>query len=106
MAYDQNDHGHNRLSFIDKEIIARTVVVVLVRGAIDNNTNERYYAYVAVRAANLDKLLAAQQHGEYDIRDFGAVLEAGKGDPAPDVMLRIEKAYGFNHEKGITLSEN
>ena len=37
--------------------------------------------------------------------DYGVIVEAGEGEPAPEVRERMERDYGFNHEMMIDIPD-
>ena len=93
------------LTFVDKEYIAKTTVLTLVKAEGDDG--KHYYAYAAVPANALQKLIRVQRSGKpYDLRDYGTILEAGLGEPSADAEQRMEEKYGFFHEKMIVLSDD
>lgn len=92
-------------NFSEKEQLARTTVLVLVKARGEDG--RRYYAYAAVAADKLPALARAQRSGKsYHLQEYGTVLEAGEGAPPPGAEQRMEEHYGFDHEKMITLSDD
>lgn len=84
------------LSRSEQIIAEKTVCMLLVRG--ENPDGQPIYAYVAVRADKLEEFMKAQEEGLFYPDDYGVIVEAGEGDPAPDVQKRMEEEYGFNHQ--------
>ena len=82
---------------IHKRIIdEKTVTILLVRG--ENPDGDPIYAYVAVRADKVVDFIAAQKSGTFYPEDFGVIIEAGEGQPPPEVRKKMEDEYGFDHE--------
>ena len=78
--------------------------MVLVQG--NSLSGVPIWAYVAVRLIDLEKFIEAQQSGNFDPEEFGVIVEAGEGDSPPsEVVERMEKEYGFNHEKMLNLAD-
>lgn len=97
-------HDPQDFSFAEKEQIAKTTVLTLVKAEGDDG--KQYYAYAAILAPKLQELTRLQQSGKpYDLRKYGTILEAGLGEPSAEVQQRMEEKYGFYHEKMIVLSD-
>jgi hypothetical protein len=80
---------------IAEQVIAeKTVCILLVRG--ENPDGDSIYAYVAVRADRLEEFMAAQETETFYPEDFGVIINAGEGDPSPDVRQMMETEYGFD----------
>lgn len=77
-------------------IAEETVCLVLVRG--ESPEGRPIFAYVAIRADNMEAFMAAQARGTFYPEDFGIVIESGSGEPTPDVRERMTRDYGFNLE--------
>ena len=88
-----SDSGPSRS---EQMLAEKTVCILLVRG--ENPDGGSIYAYVAVRADRLEDFMKAQEAGLFYPDEYGVVVEAGEGDPSPEVMQRMEQEYGFNHE--------
>lgn len=84
------------LSRSDKILAEKTVCVLLVRG--EDPDGKPIYAYVGVRADKLQGFMEAQQKGLFYPEEFGVVIESGFGEPPPEVRVKMERDYGFNHE--------
>jgi len=81
----------------------KTVLILLVRG--ESPDGESIYAYVAVRADRLESFMEAQKHGIFYPEDFGVIVEAGQGDPSPEVKARMSEEYGFNHDAMLDIPD-
>ena len=84
-----------KLSRSDAMLAEKTVCVLLVRGEAPDGA--AIYAYVGVRADRLEDFMNAQRSGTFYPEEFGAVIESGVGDPTPEVQMRMERDYSFNH---------
>lgn len=103
MIDDAPDNA-NAFTFAEKEQIARTTVLTLVKAQSEDGTP--YYAYAAIPANRLEELIHVQQSGKvYKLQDYGRILAAGAGEPPPETQKAMEEKYGFYHERIITLSE-
>lgn len=92
----------DNLSPSQKVLAEKTVCILQVRGFDPEGTP--IYAYVAVRADRMQEFMEAQRRGNFAPEDYGVIIEAGTGEPTPEVMKRMEEEYGFNHEKMVYLS--
>lgn len=102
MESDSSPHPVH-FTFTERELISKTVVLVLAKALGDDG--QSYYAYAAIKANMLPSLIEAQQRGGYDLRKFGMILEAGTGEPNEQIMQTMRERFGFNHEEAIILSE-
>lgn len=84
------------LSRSEKMLAEKTVCVLLVRG--EDPDGQPIYAYVGVRADKLKEFMEAQQKGMFYPEEHGVIIEAGEGEPTPEVREKMERDYGFNHE--------
>lgn len=83
------------LSRSEKILAEKTVCVLLVRGEAPDGTP--IFAYVGVRADKLKEFMQAQERGTFYPEEYGVVIESGEGEPTPEVRLRMERDYGFDH---------
>ena len=90
-----------KLTRSEQMIAEKTVCVLLLRGT--DGEGQRIYAYVAVRADKLEAFMAAQAQSIFSPEEYGMILESGTGDPSPEICEKMEKEYGFNHEKMMFL---
>jgi hypothetical protein len=93
----------NRLSTVQRLIAEKTVCVVLVRG--ENSEVNQMFAYMAVRADKLPKFIEAQNSGMFYPEDFGVVIEAGEGEPSPEIREKMRREYGFNHDSMLDIPD-
>jgi hypothetical protein len=79
-------------------------LVLLYRGSA--KTGEPLYAYLAIHAEALGRLLEANQSGQwFDITSFGTILAWGYGtEPDADTRMRMERDYGYSHTGEIDLT--
>jgi tetratricopeptide (TPR) repeat protein len=82
---------------------ANTVAVLLVRG--ESPGGEPIYAYVGVRADRLKTFMEAQSRGLFYPEDFGVIIEAGHGEPSPEIKARMAEDYGFNHDAMLDIPD-
>lgn len=81
----------------------KTVCVLLVRG--EDPTGAPIYAYVGVRADRLKEFMHAQTLGTFYPEEYGVIIEAGQGEPSPEVRAKMERDYGFNHEGMVDIPD-
>ena len=92
------------LTHSEKLVAEKSVCVVLVQGA--NLTGDPIWAYVGVRLIDLEKFMEAQKKGNFDPEELGVIVEAGEGElPPDDIREKMEKEYGFNHDKMLNLMQ-
>lgn len=84
------------LSRSEKILAEKTVCVLLVRG--EDPEGNPIFAYVGVRADRLKEFMSAQQQGVFYPEEFGIIIESGVGEPTAEVMEKMEREYGFNHQ--------
>lgn len=94
----------SELSRSEKLLAEKTVCVLLVRG--EDPEARPIYAYVAVRADKLQEFMAAQESGVFYPEEHGVIIEAGQGEPSPEVRERMEREYGFNHEAMLDIPDS
>lgn len=92
-----------QLSRSEQIIAEKTVCVLLVRG--ESPEGSQIYAYVAVRADRLEEFMEAQKSGMFYPEDYGVIIESGEGDPNEAVRERMERDYGFNHQRMIDIPD-
>ncbi len=93
----------SELSRSEKILAEKTVCVLLVRG--ESPDGQPIYAYVGVRADKLQEFMQAQKSGTFYPEEFGAVIEAGVGEPSAEVRLKMERDYGFNHDAMLDIPD-
>ena len=91
------------LSRSDKILAEKTVCVLLVRG--EDPSGQPIFAYVGVRADRLEAFMAAQRSGLFYPEEFGVIIESGTGDPSPEVRIKMERDYGFNHDAMLDIPD-
>ncbi len=72
----------------------RIVTILLMRG--ENPDGQPIYAYVAVRADRLEEFMEAQGSGVFYPEDYGVIIEAGEGEPPPEIRQKMKEEYGFD----------
>ncbi len=85
-------------------IAEKTICVLLVRGT--SQAGQPLFAYVGVRADHLDAFMAAQAQPNFDPEQYGIIIESGEGEPSQDIRRKMEKEYGFNHDKMVFLNHS
>ncbi len=93
----------DELSRSEKILAEKTVCVLLVRG--EDPDGAPIYAYVGVRADKLKPFMEAQAQGLFYPEEYGIVIEAGHGEPSPEVRLKMERDYGFNHDAMLDIPD-
>lgn len=71
-------------------------VLALICGALENG--EPHWAYASIPLTKYDSFKAAEQAGNYDLADYGQVLEHGAGtEPPPQIVAQMKEKYGVDH---------
>lgn len=84
--------GDKELSEEEKEKLGEEDIVVLLGGF--NNFGDKIYNYVKMKFKDYDKLRDdIKRGGRFDVRGYGEVVAAGKGDPTPEVKAEIASQY-------------
>ncbi|NBO20126.1 MAG: hypothetical protein EBV03_13085 [Proteobacteria bacterium] len=66
--------------------------VILMRGK--NMFGDMIYCYLKITFGEITRLQETLENSEtFDIREFGEVLAAGKGEPSSEVQAEIANAY-------------
>ena len=69
-------------------------VVVLLMGF--NNFGDKIYNYIKIKFRDYFPMRdGIKRGGKFDIRDFGDVVAAGKGEPTAEIRAEVEGAYKF-----------
>ncbi len=92
------------LSRSEKILAEKTVCVLLVRG--EDPDGAPIYAYVGVRADKLKEFMEAQNSGLFYPEEHGVIIEAGHGEPSPEIREKMERDYGFNHEGMLDIPDS
>jgi len=89
---------------LQKLIAKKQLYLLLIKG--NNEKGEKEYYYLAVRGDDMlrmhQSLKTATDFG-FEPSDYGLILEGGKGEPSPEVKSRMEKEYGYNHQKSVPI---
>jgi len=72
-------------------------ILVLTQGTLADDAP--FWAYVAIPPSRYLAFQEAERHGNYDLSEFGRILEYGKGEQQPPESVRkyMEESYGANH---------
>ena len=71
-------------------------VLVLVSGTLTDG--QSHYAYASIPLSKYEPFKQAEAAGNYDLAQFGKILEHGEGrEPPEDVKKRMAEDYGVNH---------
>lgn len=90
------------LSFTEKQAAEKTHVMILVRGY--NADAELQFAYVMVRLDALIKLESKMKNKEnFNLEEYGHVIEWGMGNPSTEIMQKMRDEYGFDHASGLMI---
>lgn len=72
-------------------------IVLLCRGKTTDNQD--FWAYLCIKPSMAASFKEAQGKGNYNLEDFGTILESGIGALVPaDVAARMERDYGVRHD--------
>lgn len=81
---------------ITDEFIETLSVITLVQGVLQDGTP--YYAYARIPKDRYRDFKRAEASGSYALRDFGDILQHGKGlMPPMDVVEEMRQRYGADH---------
>ncbi len=80
-----------------KEADKALSIMVLVRGTLVDG--QPFWAYLAVPPSKYLPFKQAEARGNYNLTDYGDVIEIGTGgeEPPLDVKQRMEREYHVNH---------
>jgi hypothetical protein len=79
--------------------LEKTVCIMLVMG--ENPEGGSIWVYVAVRADKVAEFMEAQKSGLFYPEDYGVIVEAGDGEPSPEIRKKMTDEYGFDHDNMI-----
>lgn len=86
LGYIQNDES--------SEGDATEDLVVLVQGK--NAFNDKIYCYIRLPSAQFDEFKRQlQSASSFDLREYGTVIAAGRGDPSKEVQSELTKEFGI-----------
>jgi hypothetical protein len=76
---------------VPPSIMEEHAFITLVQGQIDGKS---YYAYARIPLSKYLAFKEAEEKGDYDLADFGEILEHGPGkNPPPEVKKRMIEKY-------------
>jgi len=90
---------------LHKLIAQKQLYLLLIKG--NNEKGEREYYYIAVRGDDMLRLHQALRSAKdfgFEPLDYGMILEGGKGEPSVETKSRMEKEYGYNHQKSVPIT--
>ncbi len=71
-------------------------IMMLCRGT--DQDGDPFWAYVCVKPSRAKDFKEAQDRGNFQLEEYCTIMEAGGGyDVPPEVMERMERDYGVNH---------
>lgn len=80
------------LSQEEKEKLGEEDIVVLLGGF--NNFGDKIYNYIKMQFKDYDELREQiKAGGRFDVRGYGEVIAAGKGDPTAEVKAEVASQY-------------
>lgn len=69
-------------------------LVVLVQGK--NAFNDKIYCYIRIPSQQFDEFKRQLQSvSSFDLREYGTIIAAGRGDPTREVQSEITKEFGI-----------
>lgn len=81
----------------DKSKIKDDHIVLLVTGTRDND--EPFWAYLSLSPLRYYDFKAAEARGNYNLKDFGDIIEHGKGkNPPADIAKKMKDQYGLDDD--------
>ena len=91
--WNQKEVSSNAISE-DEELLAKEDIIMLMQGK--NAFGDRIYCYLRLSINNLRKMKEAIINKEQFMpSDFGEVLAAGNGYPAPELRAEMAVKYGM-----------
>lgn len=81
-------------SFLGHELAKKSYVFTLVKSA--DAKGAPTFFYLAVQADKWDAFKLALKKGNFDAKDFGAVLYSDYGQPTDLVQKTVEEYYGIS----------
>lgn len=72
----------------------------------DDPEGRTFYAYIAVRGDRTDAFEQWAAHGEFDIKQWGIIIENGFGKPSAEIIARMLEEYGLQTPDFSEESEN
>jgi hypothetical protein len=69
----------------------------------EDESGKENYCYLAVRNSDMEKFQKALSCTDFDLNDFGVVLEEGLGEASENVKDKMRHLYNCKHEAAIEL---
>lgn len=74
-----------------------TTIIMSVKGKLKDGS--AYWAYLAMKPSMVKPLKDAQATGNFDLEDYGTVIEWGAGEAPPaEVLERMRKDYALESD--------
>ncbi len=85
------------LTYQEKIAAQRAFFVLLYQNF--NTRGEKVYAYLQISGAKMRELKKAMTTGRpYNLRNYGAVIASGFGDPTEEIKQKIAQEFDFKPE--------
>ncbi|TAE79746.1 MAG: hypothetical protein EAZ74_05855 [Alphaproteobacteria bacterium] len=92
--WNQKEISQNALVGDEEDLLSKEDIVMLMQGK--NPYGERIYCYLRLSINNLRRMKEAIINKEkFMPSDFGEVLAAGSGQPAPELRAEMAVTYGM-----------
>ena len=89
---------------IPRDLIRNQVYCVNYLVFLDDADHQRY-CYVAVRQKDMPQFKKALRAGDFELDDFGVVLEEGEGDAPSHVQEKMHYLYNCNHTNALDVED-
>ncbi len=72
-------------------------IMLLTHGLQMNG--QPFWAYMCIKSNMAKAFLDAQKRGDFQLEDYGTILEWGEGqNPPKDIAVRMERDFGMRHD--------
>ena len=80
-----------------KDIDEQVRILVLITGTLEDGGT--HWAYASIPFTKYEAFKAAEAKGNYDLGDYGRILEHGEGaEPPADVVRKMTEEHGADHK--------
>lgn len=67
----------------------------------EDENGAKHYCYLAVRSDDMPHFQNAIKTGDFDLNDFGVVLEEGEGEASDTIKEKMRHLYNCQHESAL-----
>jgi hypothetical protein len=69
----------------------------------EDESSEKNYCYLAIRKSDMPNFQRALSTADFDLSDFGVVLEEGVGEASDTIKQKMRHLYNCQHESAVEL---